>query len=176
MDVNPFHVHYQRKQETKRQQFRPVLRALVEGVASLVEGQRCFAEEFGLSYGRVFHDDLESFKGKNTSKVIAEWLRSGEAGADMLRNLFNDLAQHQMALVEAADEVARESMDMGTLSKSRLADMFGMDANDESGKSKYKQDMQQRLIMTAFVTCYARSREGAKAKPVANLDAEAVYK
>jgi hypothetical protein len=160
MDVDPFSTHYQRRQK-KRQQFKPVLRDLVEGLASLVEGQRCFAEEFGLSYGRVFHDDFESFKGKEICKVLSQWLREGEEGAAMLRNLFDDLAQHQMALVEAADEVARESVGMAKLSKAKLANKLGANGKADLTKSKeeFHAALHQSLIMTAFVTGYAKSRE-----------------
>ena len=166
MDADPTIVRYQRRQK-KRQDFKPVLQALVEGVASLVDGQRCFAEEFGLSYGRVFHDDLESFKGKDTCRVISKWLRTGEEGATMLRNLFDDLAKHQMALVEAADEVARESATMGKMSKSKLANMLGDNVKTGSVKTKNKQDLHnslhQQMIMNALVTGYARSRERMQA-------------
>jgi hypothetical protein len=164
MDIDPFVTHYQRKQK-KREQFKAVLRVLVEGLASLVEGQRCFAEEFGLSYGRVFHDDLESFKGKNTCKAISNWLREGEEGAAKLNNLFNDLAQHQMALVEAADEVARESIDMAKLSKVKLANKLGASNKTDLMRSKqdFRMALHQKLIMTVFVAGYAKSRERMQA-------------
>ena len=71
MDFDPFSTHFQRKQK-KREEFKLVLQELVEGTASLVEGQRCFADEFGLSYGRVFSDDFESFKSKDNCKVISD--------------------------------------------------------------------------------------------------------
>ncbi len=181
MDANPFPMLRHRRLETKRQKFRPVLRVLVEGLASLVEGQRCFAEEFGLSHGRVFHDDFEFLKSKDTRDVISEWIRDGEEGATRLRNLFDDLAQHQMALVEATEEVAKESVEMGKLSKSKLANMLGKDAKAESFKSQSKREMHQalhqRLFLTAFVAGYARSREQMKAELTGNgadLDAEAL--
>jgi hypothetical protein len=164
MEVDPFATHYQRRQ-AKREEFKAVLRVLVEGLASLVEGQRCFAEEFGLSYGRVFHDDLESFKGKDTCKVISTWLREGEEGAARLSNLFDNLAQHQMALVEAADEVARESNEMAKLSKAKLANKLGASNKAELKKSKqeFRMALHHKLIMTAFVAGYAKSRERMRA-------------
>jgi predicted component of type VI protein secretion system len=164
MDVDPFASQFQRRQK-KREEFKVVLRALVEGLASLVEGQRCFAEEFGLSYARVFHDELESFKGEDTCNVISKWLREGEEGAASLSKLFDDLAQHQMALVEAADEVARESIDMAKLSKAKLADKLGESNRTDSKKSKeaFRMALHQKLIMTAFVAGYAKSRERMRA-------------
>jgi hypothetical protein len=166
MEVDPFTTHYQRRQK-KREEFKSILRALVEGMASLVEGQRCFADEFGLSYGRVFNDGLESFKGKDTCKVISEWLRSGEEGAVLLKTLFNDLAQHQVALAEAFDEVARESADLGKAKMGKLANKYGFDANGDSLNAKHKHDrhtdLHQQLMMTLFVARYAKAREQMKA-------------
>jgi hypothetical protein len=162
MEVDPFTIRYQRKQK-KREEFKPVLRALVEGLASLVDGQRCFADEFGLSYGRVFDDDLESFKGKDTCKVIAEWLRGGEEGAERLKQLFDDLAQHQVALVETFDEVASESTEMSKLKKGKLINRYGFDVIADSSTAKHKRqhdsDTHQQLMMTLFVTRYAKARE-----------------
>lgn len=166
MEVDPFTIHYQRRQK-KREEFKPVLRALVEGLAALVEGQRCFADEFGLSYGRVFNEQLASFRGKDTCKVISEWLRGGEEGAGMLKNLFDDLAQHQVAMVEAFDEVASESVDIGKLTMGKLADKYGFDTKCSSQKSKHKRelhiDVHQQLMMTLFIARYAKAREQMRA-------------
>jgi hypothetical protein len=160
MEFDPFNTHYHRRQ-IKRQQFKPVLRELMEGLASLVQGQRCFADEFGLSYGRVFHDDFESFKGKNIGKEISQWLREGEEGAAMLRKLFDDLAQHQVALVEAADEVARESLGIAKISRSNLVKKISAKSKVDLLKSKegIHTALHQNLIITAFVIGYAKSRE-----------------
>lgn len=166
MDVNPFSAHDQRRRK-KRQEFKQVLRALIEGVADLVEGQRCFADEFGLSYGRVFHDDFESFKGKDASRVISEWLRNGEEGAVKMQDLFKDLSEHQMALVEAADEVARESIEIGGVKRHKLAKSYSLYGNVKYSKKKSRKDLHQALhqqvIVNAFATGYAKSREQMKA-------------
>jgi hypothetical protein len=166
MDVDPFTIRYQRKQK-KRQDFKLVLSALVEGLASLVDGQRGFAEEFGLSYERVFHNDQESFKGRDSRKVIGEWLRSGEEGASKMRDLFDDLARHQVAVVEAIDQVSKESADLGKLKKSKLANKLGYDPRADSVVSKtckgLNEDAHQRLMLSAFVAGYARAREQMRA-------------
>jgi hypothetical protein len=166
MDVDPFIVRYQRKQK-KRQDFKLVLSAFVEGLASLVDGQHCFAEEFGLSYGRVFHNDQESFKGRDTRRVIGEWLRSGEEGARKMSELFDDLARHQVALVEAIEQVSKESADLGKLKKSKLANKLGYDPRADSAMSKNRnglnKDAHQRLILSAFVAGYAQAREQMRA-------------
>jgi hypothetical protein len=161
MDFDPFSTHFQRK-EKKREEFKLVLQELVEGTASLVEGQRCFADEFGLSYGRVFSDDFESFKGKDNCKVISDWIRGGEEGARRLKQLFDDLAQHQMALVAAFDKVASESAEMGKSKKGRRTGKYSNDMQaDASGKGSRQQysNTQQHLILTAFVAGYAKARE-----------------
>lgn len=162
MEVDPFTIRYQRKQK-KRQDFKLVLSAFVEGLASLVDGQRCFAEQLGLSDSRVFHNNQDSFKGRDACKVISEWLRSGEDGALKMRHLFDDLARHQIALVEAIDEVAKESAGLGKMKKNKLANKLGYDARADTGVSKNRKelndDVHQRLILSAFVAGYARARE-----------------
>jgi hypothetical protein len=168
MDVDPFHhIQYQRYQN-KRQKFKPVLRVLIEGLASLIDGQRCFADEFGLSFSRVFHSNLDSFKGQDTRKVLSAWLRDGEEGAEKLAVLFDNLAQHQMALLEAADEVAIESIAFSKTKKSRFADMLGMDVKKYSSKYKSDHELQralhQHLIVSAFASGYAKARENMKSK------------
>lgn len=171
MDFDPFSTHFQRKQK-KREEFKLVLQELVEGTASLVEGQRCFADEFGLSYGRVFSDDFESFKGKDNCKVISEWIRGGEEGAHRLKRLFDDLAQHQLALVAAFDKVARESADVGKLKKGRRSNKSCIDAHVDASRQKSMQqysNTQQHLILTEFVAGYAKAREQMR------LDAESGY-
>ncbi|MEJ2452846.1 MAG: hypothetical protein P8103_01635 [Candidatus Thiodiazotropha sp.] len=166
MEVDPFSIHIQRKQK-KREAFRPVLRSLVEGLASLVEGQRCFADEFGLSYGRVFSDDLESFKGKDSCKVISDWIRGGEEGAMRLKQLFGDLAQHQVALVEAFDELTTDSIDGGKPKKGKHANQNVFDTKADSSRAKLKRqqhlDAHQQMLMSSFVARYAKAREQMRA-------------
>lgn len=166
MEVDPLSIHLKRKQK-KREEFRPVLRSLVEGLASLVEGQRCFADEFGLSYGRVFSDDLDSFRGNDSCKVISDWIRSGEEGGLRLKRLFHDLAQHQVALVEAFDEIATESLESGKLKKSKYADQYLFAGTVDSSRMKIKRqqhvDAHQHMLMSLFVARYAKAREKMRA-------------
>ena len=83
---------------------------LVRGLAGLVEAQRCFAEEFGLPHDRVFSAELEEFKGRKPEEVLREWLSGGEEGLGRLQSLFEDLAQHQLALVGGLDGIALEAV------------------------------------------------------------------
>jgi hypothetical protein len=168
MDINPINIHHHHRFQAKKQKFKPVLRVLIEGLATLVDGQRVFADEFGLSYKRVFQDDLESFKDSDSRKVLSEWIRDGEDGAEKLRVLFEILAQHQTALLEAADKVANESIALSKVKKSKFADLLGLDAKEFS--KQYKSDhefhraLHQHLIVTAFTSGYANAREQMKAE------------
>lgn len=82
-------------------------RVIVEGFGQLVEGQRQFAEEFGLPYERVFSDGFEAFKGREVRDVIRELLQGKGGGADELGRLLRDLADHQLALLCAVETVTR---------------------------------------------------------------------
>ena len=55
--------------------------ALARGMARLVEGQRQFAEEFGLPYSRVFSDGYESFKGRQVEAAVRDWFLDEHAGS-----------------------------------------------------------------------------------------------
>ena len=104
MEFHPFTIHYQRRLR-KRQADQFMLRAPADGLTSVVEDQRCFANEFSLFSGRVFSGRLESFKGKESREVISTWLSGDEEGASILEILFEDLVKHQLAMLEAAGEI-----------------------------------------------------------------------
>lgn len=84
----------------------PCIDELLDGVARLIEGQRRFAEEFGVPYSRVFMHGFEAFKGRAIRDVLRDWLHA-EHGAENLRDLLRDLAGHQLALLESAGELSR---------------------------------------------------------------------
>lgn len=162
VDVDPASYLDQRSRK-KREEFRHVIRALVEGIASLVEGQRCFADEFGLSYRRVFRGEYEPFKGRETERVIAEWVKGGEKGADLLREIFEDLARHQLALVEAVDQVAQSAMEIRKGKREKLVGIYDMDGTgSESRQRHFRQNrkaLHQHVVVPAFVSGYAKARE-----------------
>lgn len=116
-------------------------RALVEGLTQLVEGQRRFADEFGLNYERVFSDGFEAFKGRSVEDVLAEWLAADNDTADALTTLIQDLADHQLALV-AAVETASHPQARGLRLPSPLKRHRGGQPDP----------------MPPFVAAYARSR------------------
>lgn len=85
-------------------------KALLSGLARLVDGLRCFADEFGIAPRRVV-EAYEEFQGKNSEEVLEEWLDRGEEGFRLMEKLFENLTGHQMALLKAMEEVARVSVD-----------------------------------------------------------------
>ena len=83
-----------------------VFDVMIDGVARLIDAQRRFAVEFGLADRRVFFDGFEAFKGDGAAKVLRDWLNEGEAGAQRMKKLFEDIYAHKLALMESMDGVA----------------------------------------------------------------------
>lgn len=146
----------------------PAVQVLVQGLARLVEGQRCFAEEFGLTYGRVFRDEFEQFKGKKVENVIRQWLNDGDNGIQSLQGLLDDLLRHQLALVGALDGIAAEAVDQLSPQRVEKASpgLLGMRPFAWRCYRKlhrqYVQNPQlrhQNLVLNGFVTGYIRERE-----------------
>jgi len=128
--------------------------ALSRGLAELVEGQRQFAEEFGLPYERVFTTAFEPFKGRDTGAVIHEWLSSDTDHAEEVRILLRDLADHQWALIAALESfVAAQSAPQRGLG---VTDMWAWLAGR-------RRATEQTSAMPRLVTAYARGRESASA-------------
>lgn len=145
-----------------------VAQILIRGLARLAEGQRCFAEEFGLNYGRVFRDEFEPFKGKNPETVIRQWIREGEGGAQRLQGLLDDLLQHQLALVGALEGIANEAVDQLSPQKAENASPSLLGMRPLAWRyyrhlhRQYAQNQQlrhQKLVLNGFVTGYIRERE-----------------
>jgi hypothetical protein len=167
MDIDPLNIQLKPNQN-KRQKFKPVLQTLIEGLATLVESQTRFAEEFGFPHRRVFNDHSESLNGKNTKKVISRWIKDGDEGADKLRALFDDLTQHQAALLKATDEVANESMSLSKSKKDKFADLLGMDVTEYTKKHKSDYELHralhQHLVLIAFTNGYSKARDEMSVK------------
>lgn len=127
----------------------PCIDELLDGVARLIEGQRRFAEEFGVPYSRVFMDGFEAFKGRAIGDVLRDWL-DAEHGADKLRDLLEDLANHQLALLESAGELARSP---SALPRPRLSlrNPFSLFAPRPSQEA-----------LAPMAAAYARSREASR--------------
>ncbi|ALC17983.1 hypothetical protein DSOUD_3263 [Desulfuromonas soudanensis] len=141
---------------------------LMQGLARLIEGQRCFAEEFGLAYGRVFCEEFEDFKGNTPDEVFRLWADGGEEGILRLTRVFDDLVYHQLALVAALDGVARETV--AELSPRRVAEQapgwLGLKPFVWRSyrllhrKLEHNPNLRHaRLVLPGFVKGYVRCRE-----------------
>lgn len=120
---------------------------LLDGVARLIEGQRRFAEEYGVPYSRVFMDGFEAFKGRAIPEVLRDWL-GAEHGADNFRNLLRDLANHQFALLESAGELSCGPSGGARLSLRSPLSLFS--ARPAQGS------------LAPMAAAYARSREASR--------------
>jgi hypothetical protein len=83
---------------------------ILTGLIRLLEGQRCFAEELGLPYDRVFDEECQIFRNRNPDSVLRFWLRDKVGGPAKFACLINDLVEHNLALCAALDGVALESI------------------------------------------------------------------
>ncbi|MFA5701028.1 MAG: type VI secretion system-associated FHA domain protein [Desulfuromonas sp.] len=144
------------------------IKVLVQGLARLAEGQRCFADEFGLKYSRVFSSEYEDFKGQKPEKIIWQWLREGEDGAQRLQQLFDDLVKHQLALLGALEGIASEAVAQLCPKRAKLNGPGILGLRPFAWRSyrnlhrKYAQDHQLRLnelVINGFVSGYTRERE-----------------
>lgn len=88
----------------------PPGQALISGLVRLIDGLRCFADEFGIAPRRIV-GVWEEFQGKNPEEVLNEWLDRGEEGLRLFDGLFEDLIGHQMALLKGIEGVARVAID-----------------------------------------------------------------
>ncbi len=140
----------------------------MRGLARLVEGQRCFADEFGLGYGRVFRDEFDSFKNRRVEEVLRDWLTGGEAGARQLGLLLEDLLQHQLALVGALDGIASEAVRQLSpeLVKKATPGVLGIRPwvwrsyrNLHRGFVENPVLRHQKLVLGGFVNGYVRARK-----------------
>jgi hypothetical protein len=141
-------------------------RELVRGVARLVEGQRQLAQELGLKDERVFLSDHEHFRNGDVEAVLRQWLLAGPDGVGAIRDLFDDLCEHQLALIRAVDGVALSALrahapsgPMAWLQRARDR-IFGFSrlrtlVEDEQARF-------QRIVAPALACSYARAREADK--------------
>lgn len=130
-----------------------ILDALSAGLAELVEGQRQFAEEFGLPYERVFTTGFEPFKGRETRSVLHEWLATDGEHAVDVRALLRDLAAHQWALLAALGTLMGETRAADrNPALARLHQRFG---------GRPRRDGEHSAL-PRVVAAYARAREMAR--------------
>lgn len=137
---------------------------LARGLAHMVEELKAFADSFELDYRRVFRFDFEPFRSRPTEEVLREWLRGREEGSRRLQELFEDLADHQVALISALDSIAAEAVTR-LAPQSRLPGPLGW-RSAKRRQSELARDPHLRhaqLVLPGFTREYLRVREERRA-------------
>ena len=130
------------------------VKALVDGFARLVEGQRRFADEMGLPYSRIFHDGFESFKdAASVEEVIYAWITPGSDGESKINVMVRDLMEHQLALIEALGS-KEDEREKGWAEKT-FSSLFSKKKSTRQGTHRGYME----VTIPAFVVAYTRARE-----------------
>ncbi len=133
------------------------LAALCQGLEQLVKGQIGFAESFGLNANRVFPASEEIGQASEFTQDLQKWLRNGKANIEQIQQLFDDLMQHQLALLAALDGVALKALQVNSsnhwlqkrlMARSPVAELI----NDPNQRF-------QQLITPGFIQAYVHARE-----------------
>jgi hypothetical protein len=138
---------------------------VVKGMAQLIQGQRQFANEFGLSSARVFPQTYHLLDGKNPKAFLKQIFRSGEPGIKQLQDLFTDMVEHQLALFSAIDAVAKEAIHSLSPKNIQIENPYRFGSNWRFYKSYHKQfqaDTNIRfnlIVAPGFVKKYSKIRE-----------------
>ena len=141
-------------------------RALVHGIARLIEGQRQFADEFGLSLNRVFPNSYESLEGQTATQHAISLFTADWKSISELEDMFDDLISHQVAVFSALDGIANETLkhmgDHGlTEGKSKLNDARAWRLHKERLQELMDNDALrfEKLIAKGFIDDYAKTFE-----------------
>ncbi len=134
----------------------------------MIEGLRCFADEFGLSSRRILGDSWEEFQDGNAEDVLKKWLRDREDGGQRIERLFDDLTAHQVALLSGLDGVAREAAQRFNPQhfKMQTPGLLGVRSRAWRNYCRYYQELtasehylHRTLVLPGFVSAYIRTRE-----------------
>ncbi|WP_429884449.1 type VI secretion system-associated FHA domain protein [Geoalkalibacter halelectricus] len=145
--------------------------ALIAGLARMIEGLRCFADEFGLAQWRVLGANWEEFQGRGAEEVLRGWLRDEKQGAERIERLFEDLMDHQMALLGGLEGVAREAAEQFNPRqvRQRAPRMLGLSPGLWRNYCRHFQEvtdsdhqLYRSLLLPGFVTAYAQAREKSR--------------
>jgi len=146
--------------------------ALVTGLVRMIEGLRCFADEFGLAQRRVLSAAWEDLhQGRPTEDMVRGWLRGGEEGAQRIAQLFEDLATHQVALLHAGECIARETAAQFSpcFVQKRAPRILGLRLGRWRSYCRHYQDLlgneqrlHQKLVLPGLVAGYARACEARR--------------
>ncbi len=164
------------EQETLQANYRAsqgAARALIAGVARMIEGLRCFADEFGLSPCRILGDSWEEFQGSDAEDVLRSWLRDREDGAQRIQGLFEELTAHQVALLSGVDGVAYAAAQRFNPQhfKKQTPGLLGLSPGAWRNYCCYyreltgsEHNLHRALVLPGFVTAYIRTREACCSK------------
>jgi hypothetical protein len=133
------------------------IKLLAKFISQLVESQRDFSEQLGLSYSRVFTDDYEDFKGKKVVDVIHGWLNSGSKEQVKLVRLLADISKHQMALIAASDGVVEYTVDKLNGQSSSLFNSKFKNYCKEIKENPHKRF--NELVAPSLSSAYIKQRE-----------------
>jgi hypothetical protein len=147
---------------------------ILNGIAKLLEGQRLFAEEFGLPYTRVFHQECQIFRDQEPDQVIRQWLQDKADGPSKFSRLIDDIVEHHLALCAALDGVAQESISQlsPTTIKARGFSIFGWRPFPWLTFRRLHRNYQtndylrhQELVVKGFAKAYASHRDSFRQSP-----------
>ncbi len=152
---------------------RLLVQTLLDGLCRLIEGQQQFADEFGLGPVRVFPHSSEHFEGRSPRDVLHQWFRAGDESVPALRQLFEDMMQHQLALMGGLDGVAVAALQYTSAEAVRQAHGGRLLTSGRAWK-RHNQRVQelldnpnlrfQRVLAPGFLEQYIRRREGEASK------------
>ena len=155
-----------RNQDERKSRKLAFTRALVHGIARLIEGQRQFADEFGLSLRRVFPHSYKSLEGQTATQHAISLFSADWKSIAELEQMFDDLISHQVALFSALDGIANETLKH--MGDDGLAD-GKTKVNDARAWRLHKERLQElldndalrfeKLIAKGFIDSYARTLE-----------------
>jgi len=154
------------KEEERRERKLAFTRSLVHGIARLIEGQRQFADEFGLSHSRVFPHSFEALEGQTPTQLAISLFSADWKSITDLENMFQDMIMHQVALFSALDGVAKETLNhMGdeglSDGRSKVNDARAWRLHKERLSELLEDDTLRfdKLIASGFVDDYVKTRE-----------------
>jgi len=160
-----------REAPSSKRTTKQLAKTVVNGLTRLVDGQRQFADEFGLSLHRVFRNSCEHLEGRTSKEVITDWFLSGDEGVQHIEPLIEDLLMHQLALVSVLDDVVSSTLEKLTPEKvaGNNADKLIYSVHNwQQYKSKIREYMEngniryQELVMPGFLSNYIKIRESVK--------------
>ncbi len=142
-------------------------RVIVNGLIKLVDGQKGFANEFGLPFNRVFRHSAESLRSDDTRQVIKSWLRDEQHGATHLSALLSDIIEHNLALCAALDGIAIETLEQlsPAMTRSHCPKLLGLPVfvwrTFKKRLCHYQTNdylRHQQLVVTGFSKAYDQQR------------------